>query len=134
MQKAVNIANATIDTYKAATGAFSSLSAIPIVGPILGGLAAAAAITAGIINVKKIASTQFEGGSTPSAGSASASFGAVASATTAAASSTPNFNVVGDTGVNQLDNLKTPIKAFVVGSEVTSQQQLDRNKIATATL
>lgn len=56
--KAAAIAQATIDTYKSATSAFSSLSGIPIVGPILGAIAAGAAVAAGLINVKKIASTK----------------------------------------------------------------------------
>jgi hypothetical protein len=54
-------------------------------------------------------------------------------------SNVANFNVVGNTGVNQLaetlgENDKAPIKAFVVGSDVTTQQSLDRNKVNTATL
>jgi TP901 family phage tail tape measure protein len=56
--KAAAIANATIDTYKAATGAYSSLAAIPYVGPVLGAAAAAAAIAAGMANVSKIRSQQ----------------------------------------------------------------------------
>jgi len=52
--KAAAIAQATIDTYKAATSAYASLAIIPIVGPGLGVIAAAAAIAAGVQNVKKI--------------------------------------------------------------------------------
>jgi len=47
---------------------------------------------------------------------------------------TPNFNVVGNTGINQLNNLNQPIQAFVVSGEMTSQQQLDRNKQSLVTL
>ena len=66
VQKGMQIANATIDTFKAATSAYASLAPIPIVGPALGAVAAAAAVTAGIANIKKIAQTKFEpgGGST----------------------------------------------------------------------
>lgn len=56
--KAAAIAQATIDTYKAATSAYSSLSGIPVVGPVLGAIAAGAAIAAGIANVKKIVSVK----------------------------------------------------------------------------
>lgn len=56
--KAMAVAQATIETYKSATSAFSSMSAIPIVGPALGAVAAAAAVASGIANVKKITSTK----------------------------------------------------------------------------
>lgn len=59
--KAAAIAAATIDTYKAANSAYSSLAGIPIVGPGLGAAAAAAAIVSGIANVKKIVSTSDSG-------------------------------------------------------------------------
>jgi len=52
--KAAAIAATTIDTYMSATAAFKSLAGIPIVGPVLGGVAAAAAIAAGLKNVKAI--------------------------------------------------------------------------------
>jgi hypothetical protein len=52
--KAAAIAATTIDTYMSATAAFKSLAGIPIVGPVLGGVAAAAAIVAGLKNVKAI--------------------------------------------------------------------------------
>ena len=55
--KAAAIAQATIDTYKMATSAYSSLSGIPYVGPALGAAAAAAAVAAGMANVDKIRST-----------------------------------------------------------------------------
>ena len=47
----------------------------------------------------------------------------------------PNFNVVGNNGINQLAQLQQqPVKAYVVGAEVTSQQALDRNRISTGQL
>ena len=52
--KAAAIAAVTIDTYLSATAAFRSLAGIPIVGPVLGAVAAAAAIAAGLKNVKAI--------------------------------------------------------------------------------
>jgi hypothetical protein len=52
--KAAAIAAVTIDTYMSATAAFKSLAGIPIVGPALGAVAAAAAIVAGLKNVKAI--------------------------------------------------------------------------------
>ena len=71
--QSLQIAQTIIDTFKSATGAFASLASIPVVGPALGGVAAAAAVAAGLANVKKIKEQKFEGvgasgGSTPSAG------------------------------------------------------------------
>lgn len=56
--KAFAIAQTTIDTYKSAQAAFSAMAGIPIVGPVLGGIAAGAAVAAGVINIQKITSTQ----------------------------------------------------------------------------
>jgi hypothetical protein len=52
--KAAAISQATIDTYSAATAAFKAMAGIPYVGPVLGAIAAAAAIAAGMANVAKI--------------------------------------------------------------------------------
>ena len=47
----------------------------------------------------------------------------------------PNFNVVGNSGINQLAQIQqTPMQAYVVSGEVTSAQALDRNRIKNATL
>ena len=132
IQKAANIANATIDTFKAANGAYASLSAIPVVGVGLGIAAAGAALTAGLLNVKKIASTKFDsggatggGGSTPSGGGGAEPQNVI----------TPNFNIVGNNGTNQLAQLQqAPIQAYVVSGEISTQQSLDRNRLRNATL
>lgn len=52
------IANATIDTAKAAIGAYSALASIPYVGPALGAAAAAAAVVAGAAQVAQIKNQQ----------------------------------------------------------------------------
>lgn len=49
----------------------------------------------------------------------------------------PQFNVVGTSGVNQIAQglgNQSPVQAYVVGSQVTTQQALDRNIVRTATL
>ena len=54
-----------------------------------------------------------------------------------APSQPPSFNVVGASGFNQIAGAlgqQGPVQAFVVGSQVTTQQQLDNNIVATATL
>jgi hypothetical protein len=52
--------------------------------------------------------------------------------------SAPSFNLVQGTGSNQvaetINQNQRPIQAFVVGSNVTSQQELDRRRVANSTL
>lgn len=121
VQKAVSIAGATIDTYKAAASALKD-SPAPF-----NFIAMAAVITAGLLNVKKIASQKFEGGGSSGGGGG----GGTGSGTTI----TPQFNVVGNNGINQLAQLQQqPVQAYVVSGEVTSAQALDRNRVQNATL
>ena len=52
--------------------------------------------------------------------------------------SAPQFNVVGNTGINQIaqtmNREQMPVQAYVVGNKVTSQQALDRNIVDNASL
>jgi hypothetical protein len=126
VQKAVNIATATIDTYKAAVSAYASGSKF---SPIFGAVAAAAAVTAGLLNVKKIADTKFD------AGGATGGGGGAGTAPNVPNVQAANFNVVGAGGANQLAQLSSnPIKAYVVSGEVSSAQSLDRNIVKNATI
>lgn len=59
--KAAAIAQATIDTYKAATGAYAALAGIPYIGPALGIAAAAAAIVAGTARIAQIKAQTYAG-------------------------------------------------------------------------
>lgn len=52
-------------------------------------------------------------------------------------STSPQFNVVGTSPINQAAQLmqnQQPVKAYVVSGEVSSAQSLDRNRISSATL
>ena len=60
--KAFAITQATIDTFASAQSSFKSMSGIPVIGPALGGIAAAAAVAAGLANVKAIAGAGGGGG------------------------------------------------------------------------
>ena len=122
VQKAINIANATIDTYQAANVALKSAP------PPFNYVAVAAAITTGFLNIKKIASTKFEGGGTAPSETTPDTAGLEGGAIT------PEFNVVGDSGINQLAQLQQPVQAYVVSGEVTTAQSLDRNRVQNATL
>jgi len=127
LAKGVAVAQAIIDTYKGATSAYSAMSGIPIVGPALGAVAAGLVVASGLANVKKILSTKPV---EKSAGGGGAS--------TPAAPTAPSFNLVQGTGSNQiaesLTTEKQPIQAYVVASNVTSAQELDRNSVSEATV
>lgn len=132
IQKAANIAGAVMDTYKAANGAYASMSGIPYVGPFLGAAAAGVAIAAGIANVNNIRNQEFGGGA--SASSAPSSTGSIGGGSNNQAI-TPNFNIIGNQNQTQLAQLnQAPVKAYVVGSDVTTQQMLDKKKIQNATI
>lgn len=72
--KKMAIASALINTFLAAIKAYQSLAGIPVVGPILGIAAAAAAITAGMVQVSNIRKTTFEGGGSGSASAGGSSY------------------------------------------------------------
>lgn len=64
--KAFQIAQAIINTLAAAVSAYQSMASIPYVGPVLGGVAAAAALAAGYAQVRQIQATEYGGGSSVS--------------------------------------------------------------------
>jgi len=131
VQKAANIATALITTYQNATSAYASqFTPIPTPdSPIRGGIAAGIAVASGLANVAKISQQQFEGGgSSGGGGGTSAGGGSIPT-------QAPSFNVVGNSGVNQLAQLQqTPVQAYVVSGSVTTAQALDRNRVENATL
>jgi hypothetical protein len=123
--KAFAVAQALINTYQGITAELATKTATPFeFGIKLANIATTAAI--GFKSVNDILSTNVGGGtgdtSTPSAGSSSA----------------PSFNVVGTSGVNQLAQTlgqpQEPMRAYVVASDVTTQQALNRNIITSASL
>jgi len=130
LNKKFQIASTLISTFATARDAYKSQFVPPDPSsPIRGGIAAGIAIAGGLLAVKKITSTQFQGTAVPSGGD---SGGGGATVPTMSA---PQFNVVGQSGVNQLASLnQQPIQAYVVSGQVTSQQALDRNRLANATL
>lgn len=127
--KAAAIASATISTYTSANKAYESQLAIPTPdAPFRATLAAGIAVASGLLNVQKILSVQTPGGggggSAPSAGGSPAA---------------PSFNVVGAGGANQIAQVMNkqgipPVQAYVVASNVTSAQSLNRNIVNNATL
>jgi len=91
--------------------------------------AAAVALT-GATQIATIQAAQFGGGKTAGGKSPSAPQAPTAQPNL-------NFNLVGQSGVNQLasavgSQFNQPIRAYVVGSEVNSAQEMERKRIRTA--
>jgi hypothetical protein len=97
-------------------------------------------ISTGIGIAANIAATakalkELGGGSAPSAGGAGGGGGVGGGGGAGGGTQAPQFNVVGNNGMNQLAQLQQkPIQAYVVSGEVTSAQALDRNRITNGTL
>lgn len=71
LNKAASITQTVINTYDSAVAAYKSMVGIPYVGPVLGAIAAANAISFGMAQVNQIKSAQFGGGGGGGGGSAS---------------------------------------------------------------
>ena len=121
VNKAAGIANAVISTSQAVAKALAETTDITPTQSFRFGNAAIAAAT-GAAQIAAIARQQFQ-----ASGSVDTNIGGGVTAP----SMTPSFNVVGASGQNALlESLQAnPVRAYVVGSDVTSQQQLDRNRI-----
>jgi len=121
--KAVAIAQATISGIEGVQKSFTTASASPITTlfPAYPFIQAGLAGAFSAVQVAKIASTNPVGGGGSSVGSDSG----------VSAPQAPSFNLVQGTGSNQIaQSLATdrqPLKAYVVSSSITSQQELDRN-------
>jgi TP901 family phage tail tape measure protein len=60
--KAFAIAQATVDTYASAVSAYKAMAGIPVVGPVLGAVAAAGAIASGLAQIQAIKATKYQQG------------------------------------------------------------------------
>ena len=127
--KAAAAAGAIVSTLQGATSAFASLAPIPFVGPVLGGIAAAAALVSGYANVKAIYATKEPDGSTGGGGDDGGGGDTpdvAAAASAAADEGTIAPQMVG--GEFELGQADAPdsMKAYVVTDEMTdSQEQLE---------
>lgn len=122
IRKASNIAQATVDGYKAVLSTYADTPG----GVIIKGIAATLAGAFAALKISQIAKSRYASGSSSGGG------GDLASGVTTSA---PQFNTIGSSGINQLAQLQQqPVQAYVVSGEVTSAQALDRNRIQNATL
>jgi len=128
IQKAVSIASALVNTYLAATDVLAR-EKMGLAGKII---AMTAVIGLGLAQVAAISRQQF----VPSALSAGGGSGGGGGAGGAGIEA-PDFNVVGASSQNQLAETiagaeAKPTRAYVVGKDITTQQELDRNITNTA--
>ena len=133
INKAVGIAQALIQTYQSAQGAYLSQLSIPTPdAPVRAQIAAGVATAVGLANVAAISAQKFEYSGT-TAPSPSGGLGGGIGGTEP---QPPAFNVVGQSGFNQIAGAlgqQPPIQAFVVSQDVTTAQQLNNAIIQTAT-
>ena len=109
--------------------ATSGASAIPVIA--LNNIKTAIGVAATIAATAKGLSA-LGGGGAPSGGNVGGGGGGGGATAPA-----PQFNVVGNSGVNQIAQTlgaQQPVQAYVVASNVTTQQSLDRNIVANASL
>ena len=136
--KIAALAQATISGIQGTQNAFTTASLSPITPlfPAYPYIQAGLAAGFSALQVGKIASSGGGGASTPSAGGGGSRASAAAQAPQAVA---PSFNVVGDSGSNQItDAINTqgskPARAYVVSKDITTQQELDRNTQGNSSL
>lgn len=133
LQKAVNIASALAETYRTGVLAYGSQLIIgDPTSPVRAQIAQAVAIAAGLANVVAIARQQFVPSAIGASGGGSGGAGGAGAGMQA-----PDFNIVGASAQSQLaETVATaeskPVRAFVVGKDVSTQQELDRNITNTA--
>ena len=133
-ESALGIAKMIISNKTANLGALATPQAIATSGLSAAPVIATNNITTGLGIAANILATgkalrALGGGSAPSAGGVGGGSGV------GGGGMSPSFNVVGNSGMNQLAQIQqTPVQAYVVSGEVTSAQALDRNRIKNATL
>ena len=132
--KAAAAAAALINTYQGITAELATKTTTPFGFALkLVNIASTAAI--GFKSVKSILATNPKAGG----GSATNPASGAASASPSAIPEPPAFNVVGVSETNQLADAiggqaSQPVQAFVVSSDVTTSQSLDRNIVTSATI
>lgn len=131
--RALQIADATRSAIQGAINAYTSTAAIPGIGTIWAPLAAAAAALAGMANVRKMASVPQPlgggGGSVPSVSLAQPTSALNIDDIVNADQSIPS-----DVSIIQDRTTREPGRAYVVESEMTAKQEIERQRQVEASL
>jgi hypothetical protein len=132
IDKAARIGRAIMNTYESAWLAFGS-QLIPSAPGTLSNayVAQRIALISGLANVANIARQKYQGSASSGGGGGAGGSGGGMQI------KAPDFNVVGASQTSQLAQAVTtqqekPVKAFVVGKDISTQQELDRNITNTA--
>ena len=130
-ENAAGIAKIIINTQVGNAKTIAQMGVLPAAPLVLAnnigaGISIAASVAATVKGLQALGGGAASGGSVPSGGGGGGA-------------TPPSFNVVGNTGVNQLAGVignkeAAPVQAYVVANNVTTAQSLDRNIIASATL
>lgn len=135
--KALGIATALINTYVGVSEALKQKSTLPSPYDYVAKAVNVAAILAtGFKSVKAITAVKVPGGGGGGGGSAP-SMSAAGGGAAGGGAAAPQFNVVGNSGVNQIAETlgaQQPVQAYVVANNVTTQQALDRNIVRNASI
>ena len=124
--KALAVTQATISGIEGVQNAYTTAQKSPITAlfPAYPTIQAGLAGAFSAVQIKKILSAGDGGGSS--------------SANVNQGTSAPSFNLVQGTGSNQIANSisqeQKPVQAYVVGSNVTTQQELDRQRLAGSSI
>ncbi len=137
IDKALSISTTLINTFESAVKAYKSQLTADPTSPFRAILAGAKASAFGLAKVAMIAKQKFVPSaiSAPSVGGDTGGGGGIGGA----APQAPAFNIVGSSGVNQLSDAiagqeNRPVRTYVVASDVSTAQELDRNIIESASL
>ena len=131
--KAMNIANALVETYSSASKAYLSQLSLPTPdAPVRAKVAAGVATAFGLANVAMIARQKFQ-----SSAGATTPAGALGGGGSGGADRSFNFNLAGASQENQLaqtlqSQFDQPIQTYVVARDITNQQQLDQDILSNA--
>ena len=120
--KALAITATTIDTFQSAQASYKSLAGIPVIGPALGGIAAAAAVAMGLKNIAAI-----RGANSSGVGGGGGNIAAPNTSTPAPQMMSGAFDISGGVAPDAM-------KAFVVTDEMTNSQNQLANIRRRATI
>ena len=132
--KKIQIAEAIINALASAVGAYQSMASIPYVGPVLGAVAAAAALASGYAQVRQIQATNYESSSTGGGSSSSSTNFQLPNVMELEPELRQNL-----TGMDDIDSLNndgsgrgrggdTVVKAYVVESDINAAQKVSSKR------
>ena len=127
IKKAADVAQATMDGFKAVLSTYANTPG----GPVIKGIAAAVAGGFAAFQIGQIMKQEFQSPTEDTASLTNPQGGG-------GDVITPEFNIVGDSGINDLASLTgadtPPVQAYVVSQDVTTAQGLDRARVENATI